>query len=307
MSLQTAPHRALDLAICICTRNRPDDLVTALESIRSSSVQPQQIIVSDDSTDTRTRDLIRERFGDIEFLEGPRRGLCANRNAALKAVTSERVLFIDDDAVLGEFFVAHVRATLDGLPLDKRARTIVTGLERQSGRLISPSDQTFLGYQERAYRSNEPLNTVVINATVFPTALFRVAGFDTNLVYGCDEVDLTTRAVHLGYAIVLCSDAINDHFPSPVNRDYYQQRLNSSRLYVTFKRYAFTQRAYLKALCYAIVAPLHLAVSLSKRNGLSGLRRALPSITEAIRYLVTYLRSRTDSGVVQTRQEAVTS
>jgi glycosyltransferase involved in cell wall biosynthesis len=300
-------HQPFDLAICICTRNRPNDLATALESVRSSSIAARQVIVSDDSTDTRTRDLIRERFEYVEFLEGPRRGLCANRNTALRAVRCNYVLFIDDDAVLGERFIANVRATLDGLAPQQRARTIVTGLERQRGNLIYPSDQTFLGYQERAYRANEPMNTVVINATVFPTSLFVKAGFDTNLVYGCDEVDLTTRAIGCGYAIVLCADAVNDHFPSPVNRDYYQQRLNSSRLYVTFKRYAFTQRAYAKALCYAVIAPLHLTVSLTKRSGLRGLRAALPSIAEAVRYLVTYVRTRPDAGVLQPLQESVTS
>jgi glycosyltransferase involved in cell wall biosynthesis len=285
----------IELTICICTRNRPDDLATAIASVGGSSVAVSQIIVSDDSTDDRTRILVDQHFPDVEFIQGPRRGLCANRNAALAYARGTHVLFIDDDATLGKDFLRTVNEQLGALSPDLRRRTIVCGLERNRGSLISPSDQTFFGYQERSYGADEALNTIVINATVFPVQLFAEIGFDRNLVYGSDEVDLATRAVARGFRIVLCRQAVNEHFPSPVNRDFYQVHVNASRLYVTLKRYAFTQRAYGRALCFVLLAPLHLAGVLVKRNGIGGLKATASSVVEALTYLRTYLRGRPDA------------
>jgi GT2 family glycosyltransferase len=285
----------VELTVCICTRNRPDDLSNALKSVQASSVRISQIIVSDDSTNDSSRRLVMQSFDDVDFIEGPRKGLCANRNAALAMVRGTHVLFIDDDATLGKDFFKTVGELLDRLSPEMRERTIVTGLERQRGLLIHPSDQTFFGYQERAYHHDEPLNTVVINATVFPTRLFEQVGFDTNLIYGCDEVDLTTRAVACGYHIALCPQAVNDHFPSPVNRDYYQVHLNASRLYVTLKRYVFTERAYGRAICFALLAPLHLAYVLVKRQRVTGIKATAASVVEAAGYLAKYLRSSPDA------------
>jgi GT2 family glycosyltransferase len=295
MIADQAVQRHIELTICICTRNRPVDLATAIRSIRKSSVRVSQIVVSDDSTDDRTKLLVERQFPDIDFIEGPRRGLCANRNAAVRVARGTHVLFMDDDATLGEHFVATVTASITQQEPALRGRTIISGLERQRGKLIFPSDQTFFGYQKRAYRNNECLNTVVINSTVFPVQLFHQLGFDTNLVYGSDEVDLATRAVAHGFRIVLCETAINDHYPSPVNRDLYLAHVNASRLYVTLKRYIFTQRAYGRAIAFALLAPLQLAGALVKRHGaLTGLRLSASSVVKALYYLLHFLSGRPD-------------
>ncbi len=290
------------LSICICTRNRPDDLEIALASIGRSGLPVFQIVVSDDSTDDRTKLLMRERYTHVDFIEGPRRGLCANRNTALTAVRGTHVLFIDDDAALGPDFLANIDETLLSVDPAVRSRTIVSGLERLRGNLIFPSDQTFLGYQRRTYRSGDRINTVVINAAVFPIGLFELIGFDSNLMYGSDEVDLTTRAIARGFQIVLCPAAVNDHYSSDVNREQYQKHINASRLYVTLKRYYFTQHAYARALGFVLVAPVHLTASLVKRRGPSGFRAALESIAFCVSYVEKYLRSRPDTAALGARR-----
>ena len=288
----------ISLSVCICTRNRPDDLETALISVGRSNMAVLQIVVSDDSTDDRTKILVRERFPYVDFIEGPRRGLCANRNTALTAARGTHVLFIDDDAALGPQFLESVDAALSSVDVQKRSHTIVSGLERLRGELIYPSDQTFLGYQRRSYRSGDRINTVVINAAVFPIALFELIGFDSNLMYGSDEVDLTTRAIARGYQIVLCPTAVNDHYSSDINRDQYQKHINASRLYVTLKRYVITERAYARALGFMLVAPVHLTASLMKRRGRSGFRAALQSIGFCCSYIAKYLQKRPDTAAI---------
>jgi GT2 family glycosyltransferase len=288
----------VQLSVCICTRDRPDDLTKALRSVGESSRPIFQVIVSDDSTDGRTQACVRSSFPWVDFVEGPRRGLSANRNAALAAVRGSHVLFIDDDAVLGTDFLAHIEATLAGIPAKKRDRTIACGIERKYGELVFANDQTFLGHQRRVYREDDERHTIVINATVFPVALFRQVGFDTNLIYGYEEVDIATRAVSVGYPIVLCPEAINDHFPSAVNRDLYQSHVEASRLYVTWKRYAVTQRAYGRAVLFTIFAPAHLVASRLRAEGAGGVRSAFTTVAQAAGHICAYLTSRSDAPAV---------
>jgi GT2 family glycosyltransferase len=155
---------------------------------------------------------------------------------------------------------------------------IVTGRERNRGHLIGPKDQTFLGFQARPYASDEGLHTIVINATLFPARLFQELQFDPQLVYGYEEVDLASRAAAAGYVVVFCSDAINDHRPSPRSRENYDRHVEASRLHVTVRRYAVTERAPMKAAAFALIAPAHVVAADLKRSGLAGVGRSARTI-----------------------------
>jgi hypothetical protein len=102
-------------------------------------------------------------------------------------------------------------------------------------------------------------------------------------------VDLASRAVRAGLSIIDCPSAANDHRPSPRGRSDYSAVVEASRLYVTFKRYAFTERRRLRAVAFVIVAPAHATLSGLRRGGLGGARRAWASLALAGRYVRTYL------------------
>ena len=84
----------MDVSVCIPTRNRPDDLVACIGSIVMSSIGVSQIVVADDSTDDRTRDLIESRCSFVTYVPGPRQGLGANRNAAIDAANNLKAVLI---------------------------------------------------------------------------------------------------------------------------------------------------------------------------------------------------------------------
>ena len=244
----------MNVSICITTRNRPDDLAECLKSIAASSVPVAQTVVSDDSTDALTRDLIAQRFPHVTYVEGPRQGLGPNRNSAIAAATAQWILFLDDDARLGADFLA----TLAPIVAARRGeRVIFSGVERQKTGLIFPKAQDFLGFQTRRYFSNTPLETLVVNATLFPADLLRSIHFDPRLIYGYDEVDIAARARALGYEIMLCPDAVNYHYPSPKNRDYYRPHTETARVYVTYKTYFAAERRPVKAAAFPGVSLLH--------------------------------------------------
>lgn len=281
----------LHVSVCVCTRNRPNDLRRALDSISGSTMPVIEVIVSDDSTDDRARDLVAAEYPHVLWQRGPRRGLGPNRNAALAASIGTHVLFLDDDAELGSNFLATCTAKLDGVPVNMRERTVVSGVERHpDGLLVVAHEQDYLGFQRRPYRSTEGLRTVVINSALFPRAVFEQHQFDEQLIYGYDEVDLCSRIVHSGFHILHYGDAVNLHRPSTVNRSFYKPHVESSRLYVTAKRRGLTERKRFAAALYLGVAIAHLTASSLRKGGRLRTRDVPSTVLRALIMLTRHVR-----------------
>lgn len=244
--MSTNPSSNLRASVCICTRDRPEELGRALASAIASRPPPHQIVVADDSDGEEAECLVRAQEAEIVYVRGPRTGLGANRNVAIDAADGDFLLFLDDDAVLGESFLATMEARLATVPPSQRRRTILAGTELNRGRTVVPNEQDLLGFQSRPYRQGEALRTVVINAALFPRELFDRVRFDPRLKYGLDEVDVTTQAVACGYRIVPCFEASNSHFPSALGRETYGEAAIAARLYVTLKRRRYTEGSRLR-------------------------------------------------------------
>src|ERR1041384_5377606 len=108
-------------SVCICTRNRPAELVETIATISRSTVPVDEIVVSDDSTGDDTREALEAAGLDVRYVEGPRVGLGANRNNAVDHATGDVVLFIDDDCHLAADFFERALACRED------ERVIVTG------------------------------------------------------------------------------------------------------------------------------------------------------------------------------------
>jgi glycosyltransferase involved in cell wall biosynthesis len=270
------------ISVCICTRDRIDSLRIALESLAASASPVGQVVVSDDGDPSS--DAVAELcagFDRVEYLRGPRRGLCANRNVALRSARGELVLFLDDDAAVQPDFLTHV-ANSRRRAVDPD-RLVVTGVEIRDGFVVVPHEQTFLGFQEVPYRSGDAVQTIVMNATVFPKALFDIVQFDERLSYGYDEVDLATRAVRMGYRIEICEEARVIHRPSPIHRNSHEANIDAARLYVTTKRYALTQSKPLKGAAFFMYASAHVLAAGLMRDGLRGLKQGGRSVARGAR------------------------
>jgi len=259
--------------------------------VSQSSLAPKQIVVSDDSDDDTVASLVADHPLSITYTRGPRSGLGANRNHAISLTTGEHLLFLDDDAALGKDFLREVDSCLVSMPAERRVKAIVTGVEIKSGCTILPNKQGFLGFQSRPYRRREPLQTVVINAALFPRRLFDDVQFDPQLIYGSDEVDITTQAVSLGFEIAPCFTAANYHYQSLVGRAEYRSFTDASRLYVTLKRRRWTEGSRLRGWGGFWFAALHAYLAAIKRRGLPGILEAQGTIAQARAYYANFLQS----------------
>ena len=282
----------LRFSVCICTRNRADELRVALASVLASTHPAHDIVVSDDSTDCRTRTMLAEEFPSVTAVEGPRIGLGGNRNAALAAAQGTHLLFIDDDVTLAPDFLAGAASVLAGLGAEAD-RTILSGTEINHGTRIFPHRVSYLGYQSIDYAADDRYETVVINSAVFPRAMFELVRFDPSLVYGCDEMDISVRAVHLhGLAIRFLPELANNHFPSTINRDYYAPFSEASRIYVQFKRYYWVERDRFKAICFLLIAYSHILLHFLGKRHLAGFAAFRATAGKSLGYIRACFRDR---------------
>lgn len=105
------------ISVALVTRNRPESLARALRSWRRQSVQPFEIVISDDS-DEQMRPEIQRIASDFSarWIKGPRRGLYANRNHVASHCRGTHVLSADDDHEHPIDFLGKCHAALEEDP-----------------------------------------------------------------------------------------------------------------------------------------------------------------------------------------------
>jgi GT2 family glycosyltransferase len=273
------------MTLAILTRNRPDCLTTALAAALATEDAPDDIIVSDDSSDedrVANRELVA-RYPGVRYTEGPRTGLGANENHIVSVLMPEAewVVFIGDDARLSPTFGREMRAAIRR---NAPARRIPTGTEARNGELVRPSAMSFFGFQRvphASYDPGAPAEGIVVQATAFPAADLRQLRWLEVTPYGYDEVDMTLKMRKLGWSFVFEPSITLDHDQSPVGRDEYPEPVLVARMYVRLRSFSVYERRPAKLVAYALLAPLQLAFAQLRRGNLTALRRVPHTVATA--------------------------
>lgn len=91
-------------AFIIATRNRPDELLTSVESIVGQTVLPAELCIVDSSDETPVRariEVLCKRVGlQLDYHHPAPRGLTIQRNIGIDRTTGDPVFFVDDDVFL---------------------------------------------------------------------------------------------------------------------------------------------------------------------------------------------------------------
>ncbi|QIF02938.1 glycosyltransferase [Roseimicrobium sp. ORNL1] len=87
------------LSVCIITRGRPALLRQCLERVVRGQLLERaryEVLVSDDDPQGSAREVV-EQFDGVRWIQGPGRGVAANRNTVARGSTGEWIVFVDDD------------------------------------------------------------------------------------------------------------------------------------------------------------------------------------------------------------------
>ena len=227
------PARLSTVTVVICTRDRPDDLRTALTSVLALDHPSFDVVVVDNASRTdATRRLVEDEFRDprVRLVAESRPGISNARNAALRHVTGELIAFTDDDVVVDRWWLRRLEA---GFALAPDV-ALVSGLV-PSGELRTPVQRYFddrvswAGNVRTAiYRlAEQPAHLPMFPFSVgeFGTganfALTRAAarelgGFDRALGVGTptnggEDLDVFARTLFAGHALVVEPSALVWH------------------------------------------------------------------------------------------------
>ena len=285
---------AVLIATCICTMNRPDELAGALRALAACRPEPAEVLVSDDSPEAdRRSQAVCAGLDRVRYQRGPRRGLGANRNAAVAAVTADWVHFIDDDVEVLPGFYATAADVIDGVG---GANVVVTGVERRHASrsdpapvVVAPPYAGFWAHFQPVPAGRSP-TCVVINAALFPRRLLTRTPFDERLKYGCEESDITCHAIALGYSLVCDARLAVDHYPAAENRAVYGKWIVASQVYAGLKRQWVYGRTATGTIGFLALAVPRLLAYHARAGGLRGGASAVRQAGRGLGYFVGLLR-----------------
>ena len=111
----------MKFSLIICTYQRPEALLTLLNSVREQSLYPDQVIVVDGSEDNRSKDeLDKNKFSNLEYFKvsSEERGLTKQRNIGVDKLHEniDIACFLDDDIVLTPHYFQNLITGFNRFP-----------------------------------------------------------------------------------------------------------------------------------------------------------------------------------------------
>ena len=199
-----------DVTILITTKNRRDELRTALRSALTQSVAADVLVIDDGSTDG-SADAVRAEFPTVRVVRhAESQGYVVRRNEGIAAAAGRIVISIDDDAAFSSAEV--VRQTLAEFD-DERVGAVAmpyVDVNRDAEiRQRAPAAGT-------AFATDRFIGTAhALRREVF----LRVGGYREGIVHQGEEGDYCLRMLDAGFVVRLGTADPIHHFESP-RRDF---------------------------------------------------------------------------------------
>ena len=225
----------MKVSVVMCTRNRPDTLGQALESVAECDYADYDVHIMDQSTDDKSRLVVEEiaaRFAHkvkINYHHLDKAGLSRAYNLGIAASDGEIVAGTDDDVVAPSDWVAQIAKAF---AQDKDAGLLYgqvlipeSLVEAERNGLVVPALP--IPRFERMMKGSTPYRVFGMGANfaLRRSILDRVGPFDEALGGGgplrsSQDFDLAYRVYRAGYAIILVPEVKVDHYGSRTDEQW---------------------------------------------------------------------------------------
>lgn len=218
------------VSVIIPTRDRPDLLSDAVNSILEGNELPDELIIVDQSQQPHPT-LARAQLDQnckLRYLHSTSRGLSCGKNAGVAAARNEIIVFTEDDVLVGKAWLGTIVYSL----IHAGPRNVITGqvLPYPS----AGSDEFVLNVKEDpnpAIYAGRLAEDVLFagNMAIYRSAFVEVGNFDVRLGAGssfpaAEDSDLAIRLLAHRYRIHYVPDAIIYHRAWRSAQDYVSLR-----------------------------------------------------------------------------------
>ncbi len=231
-------NTAESIAVIICTRNRPDMIPMAIESVLKCDYPKFSVHVMDQSTDKLTHDYIQSVAANdsrlhYHYLEQP--GLSRSYNAGFQITDEPYIACTDDDVVVPQDWLTKVATRFaadpmvgliygqvlipDALATKAAEGVIVPALSIEKLEFLNKNHNNFKTFGMGA---NCMIRRAMLNDTI---------GFDEALGGGAplrssQDFDMSYRAYQAGWTVCLDPDIVVDHYGTRLREQWADTMAN---------------------------------------------------------------------------------
>jgi len=239
------------ISVALVTRNRPESLERCLASLRSQSIQPFEVVISDDSDpeyQEKTKD-VAERW-QCRYIEGLRRGLYTNRNHIASVCLGTHIRTMDDDH---EFPEQHIEKCLIAIKSDPSSVWII-GEYLPKETVTKPPHPCPGQLHPRgfSYLPEDTQNCWAISdgASIYPRKIFDSGlKFVEYWKFGCSFLEWGSRLYYLGYRIRHLETTYVIHHLDLANRSFMDNQMQQTSMLFAMMCHVFLYKTTIKNKC----------------------------------------------------------
>jgi GT2 family glycosyltransferase len=196
------------VAVIITARNRPDELLRTLKELKRQSYPNMQVVVIDDASEPSLQSLVLGEWPESVFIRNETcRGLIANRSHAMRSVTADLIVSLDDDSCFTH--PNDLMLAVERMQAESRAGILTFRVYAGTGPV--PSGLQVL--QEQYVSSFIGCGHLIRSALVAELGGYR----DFYFYYG-EEAEYSLRAWDHGWRVLFFPSVLIHHRVSSANR-----------------------------------------------------------------------------------------
>src|SRR3989344_4266473 len=206
------------ISCVVVSRNRKEDLIDCIKSLKKSNYRNLEIIVLDNGSDRPISVWFKKRFSAVTLITSQNNlGAAGGRNLALKSTQGDFILFMDDDAIADQKMISSLVKVLE----DKKSAGIVqpiiydkdrTGFLEGAGHDISLTTGRIKawGAKEIDLGQYNFLREIPLARCIWMVKrkiIEKIGGYDERYFIPYEDSDFSFRARKAGFKIFCVPDA----------------------------------------------------------------------------------------------------
>jgi GT2 family glycosyltransferase len=233
----------LTMSVVIPTKNRPDDLLKAVDSILAQTRPPEELLIIDQSEGMASEHAVRSRFEAtaptrlVYVHDTAITGLVDAKRVGSKRAAGDIVCFLEDDVILERDYMAQIESGFLAEPAMCGCSGVIVNVPRSSPMYIAAQRVFFRGIfrdprlplTARALNGGRQLMSCDVlsgGISSWRRDVFKHVQFDVaNGFFMFEDMEFSTRVVKaLGHHLYINPRARLEHHMSGVNRDRHGTR-----------------------------------------------------------------------------------